>query len=53
MNWMDWVLVTFFGLGALLTVLQINEPRKPINPPTAAWIVIIEALLILGVVLVR
>lgn len=48
MNWFFWVLLGYFVVGGLASVLLIGEPRKPIEPGVAAATVVINALLILG-----
>lgn len=51
MNWMDWVLVAYFGSSAFASVAMVNRPRKPLEPLAAAIVVLIYAALIVGVVL--
>jgi hypothetical protein len=52
MTWFGWLLVGLIALGGLLSVGQIGRPREPLTPGTGALIVVLDALLILGVVLV-
>lgn len=52
MNWFLWFLVVWFILNAVITVAQVGKARKPVTPGTAASVVVIEALLIAGVLLV-
>lgn len=34
MTWFGWLLITWWGLTALMTVSQIGKPRKPLEPRT-------------------
>lgn len=51
MNWIDWILVGVLTLGALSTIAIIGRPREPLDPGVAAWLVLINVLLIIGLLL--
>lgn len=51
MNWMDWLVVAYFGVNAFGTIVIVNRPRKPLEPLAAAIVVLIYAALILGVLM--
>lgn len=50
MNWFDWLLITWWIVGVLLTISLIGRERKPVTPATAVTVTIINALLIVGLV---
>lgn len=50
MNWLDWLLVSWFALGVLLTTYLVGKPRKPITPVDAVSVTAINAALIVLVV---
>jgi len=51
MNWFLWVLVGWFFLKAIAAVANVGKPRPKLNPGDAAFIVVLYALLISGVLL--
>lgn len=53
MTWFDWALVGFWTLGTLLVVLTVGQPRKPITPGLAAWILVVNSLWTLGLLWTR
>lgn len=46
MNWLYWLLMLYFAIGAVLTVAMIGKPRPPVTPASAAWTVVIHLALI-------
>lgn len=52
MTWFDYVLTGWLIFGALAGVAIIGKKRDPINPSTAVLTVVINALIIVGLVLV-
>lgn len=46
-----WTLVGLFTVNALLTVKDVNRPRKPITPGIATIVVAIAALLVTGIII--
>lgn len=48
MSWYLWFLAGWFLLGAVLVVASVGQPREPITRESAAFSVVICALLILG-----
>lgn len=46
MTWIDYVLIGWIALGALLTVGQIGKPRKPTTPDIAVSVPVIDAAII-------
>lgn len=53
MNWLDYLLVSWFALGTLLTIYLIGKPRKSITSGDATAVTAINAALIVLVVLFR
>lgn len=53
MTWFDWALTAWLALGALAVVALVGKPRKPLTPGIAATTVLINALIVVGVVMVR
>ena len=53
MTWFDWTLVAWLALGALASVALVGKPRKPLTPGVAVATVLINALIVVGVVMVR
>lgn len=47
---MHWVIVGYLIIGAVATVALVGQPRKPIEPGTAAVTVILNGLLVAGLV---
>lgn len=52
-NWLDYLLVSWFALGTLLTIHLIGKPRKSITSGDATAVTAINAALIVLVVLFR
>lgn len=50
-HWFWWTLIGLLALGVVLNVAAVGEPRKPIAPLSAAFQVIVNALLIVGIVI--
>jgi hypothetical protein len=50
MVWQQWVLVTVFVIGSLISVAMIGRPRTPTTPGQVVLGLIINALLIWAVV---
>lgn len=44
------LVLALLALSALTTVGTIGQPRKPVTPGIAVWVLIVDALLALGVV---
>jgi hypothetical protein len=53
MTWFDWTLTAWLAVGALAAVVLIGRHREPISPGVAAATVLINALIVVGVVMVR
>lgn len=53
MNAFDWCLVALWLLNAIITVLIIGKPRKPITPESAAMTVAVSVALAIGLYLSR
>ena len=47
--WFKWLLVALFALSIFLTVKDVGEPREPQSPLTAAFVVLIDGLLMAGI----
>lgn len=45
-EFVKWVIVGMFALGALITITAVGKPRKPLTPGTAAYVVAVNALYI-------
>ena len=43
MNWFGWLLVAWWAISALVTVVYIGKPRKPLEPSVAAIVVAVYA----------
>lgn len=50
MTWYAWVLVAAIGLNMLAAVARIGQPREPLTPAEAIWVLIINGLFIWAVV---
>jgi len=48
MSWYLWFLAVFFALNGVLVAGSVGEPRKPLTSGTAAFVVVLDALLIVG-----
>lgn len=53
MHWFNWLLIAMLGLTAVLKVLIIGEPRKPLTRGIVAADLIVAGLLIAGIVAFR
>lgn len=51
MNIAAWILVGFFVLGGLTTVLNIGKKRDVVTPPVAAAVVFVDIILVVLVFL--
>lgn len=49
MNWYLWFLAAWFLTNAVLVVAGVGKTRKPLEPGTAALVVLIDALVIAGI----
>lgn len=49
MTWFGWLIMSYFMLGSLLSVALIGQPREPLSPGTATFILVMNGLLILGI----
>lgn len=52
LNWFGWVLITLYVASTLLTVSEVDKPRKPIEHGAAVFIVLLNGLLIAGLLFV-
>ena len=53
MNWFDYLLIGLWAFGALTSVATVEKPKKPNTPTTAAIIVALDALLVVGLLFSR
>jgi hypothetical protein len=47
---MKYFLIGLFAVGALLTINSIDEPKNPTTKGSAMFVVIVDALIIIGIV---
>jgi hypothetical protein len=52
LNWFGWVLLGVWVLSTLTSVGTIGQPRKPLTPGTAVFVVVFNSLLICGLLFV-
>ena len=45
-QWVHAVLAMWFGIGALLTIMIVGKPRKPITGGQAAITVLVQSIII-------
>lgn len=53
MHWFNWFLVVYFALNGLLSIIYIGKEKKPIEPSTACFVILLMGLLIAGVIYFR
>jgi hypothetical protein len=53
MTWFDWALIAWLALGGLAAVALVGKPRKPLTPGVAVATILINALIVVGLVMVR
>lgn len=44
-------IAAFMAYGAVMTISQVNQPRKAIGPSMAAWITVVNAAIIVLVLM--
>ena len=52
MTWFGWFLILFTLLGIAVSIANVGKPRKPLDAGTAAWVFVVQGLLVVGILLV-
>jgi hypothetical protein len=46
-----WTIVALIAFGAIVTIVRVGQPRKPIDPATAAGATVINALILAAILI--